>query len=426
MAKCCVQNLNHVNQTQNTNPMRVCTTMIIMVLIINTTWSQENTLRISCKVLDAKTKEPLANATVKVKTAEIELISVDGNFVFSIPADAVNDSLEVSYIGYKTFKKRIAEIKDHENVFLEDYSIELKAVTVTSRMLNLKEIDKGLRPIKGILYAYETETTNGLYNLFLNYLEEHGQTELLKQCEYDLSAYDAKTKAYYEEYTKPYVKPLNKKDTTVKNHTDFPAVNVAHGAAVLFCQWLTEQYNSNTGKKKFSKVKFRLPTLKEWQIAALGYVKFQSWNLEENMLEVIIPDDTLSEKPVKGIRKTIPVAQDVLYPWYGAYYYRRKPQNHLGCFLGNFKVTYVEKPCSFTRVAFDGWTMMARTASYFPNNMGLYDVVGNVAEMIDEKGKACGGSWNDLPSASTLHSIKSYRKPDSSIGFRIFMDVIEK
>jgi hypothetical protein len=45
--------------------------------------------------------------------------------------------------------------------------------------------------------------------------------------------------------------------------------------------------------------------------------------------------------------------------------------------------------------------------------------------MIDEKGKACGGSWNDLPENSTIHSVKTYKKPDASIGFRIFMEVVQ-
>src|SRR5688500_6324970 len=210
--------------------MKVFISMFMLVLIINTTWSQENRIKIRGKVLDAKTNEPRPNATVKVKAAEIELISVDGNFTLTVPQGAANDSLEISHVGYKTFRKRITEIKDPENVFLEDYSIVLKAVTVTSRMLNLTDIDKELRQIKDTLYAYNTETTNGLYNLFLSYLEEHGQTELLKQCEYDLSAYDAKTKEYYREYTRSYVKPRNKKDTTVINYTDFPCVNVSHDA----------------------------------------------------------------------------------------------------------------------------------------------------------------------------------------------------
>ena len=97
----------------------------------------------------------------------------------------------------------------------------------------------------------------------------------------------------------------------------------------------------------------------------------------------------------------------------------------MGCFLGNFKVTYVEEPCPAKNPAYDGWSMMGRTASYFPNNIGLYDVVGNVAEMIDEKGKACGGSWDDAPFESTIHSVKSYSRPDATIGFRVFMEVEE-
>ena len=68
---------------------------------------------------------------------------------------------------------------------------------------------------------------------------------------------------------------------------------------------------------------------------------------------------------------------------------------------------------------------MARTATYFPNNIGLYDVIGNVAEMIDDKGKACGGSWDDLPLESTIHSVKSYSDSDATIGFRVFMEVVE-
>jgi len=55
----------------------------------------------------------------------------------------------------------------------------------------------------------------------------------------------------------------------------------------------------------------------------------------------------------------------------------------------------------------------------------LYDVVGNVAEMIDEIGRACGGSWNDLPSESTIHSVKPYIRPNATIGFRVFMEVVE-
>jgi hypothetical protein len=172
-------------------------------------------------------------------------------------------------------------------------------------------------------------------------------------------------------------------------------------------------------------VKFRLPTLQEWQVAALGYDKFQTWAIEENTIEVFVSGDSLEMTPKKGVKKSIPVGKDVLYPWYGSYYYRRSPQNHKGCFLANFRIDFTERPCPANLPSYDGWSMMARTASYFPNNIGLYDVIGNVAEMIADKGKACGGSWDELPSESTIHSVKDYAHPDATIGFRVFMEVVE-
>ena len=63
--------------------------------------------------------------------------------------------------------------------------------------------------------------------------------------------------------------------------------------------------------------------------------------------------------------------------------------------------------------------------SYFANDVGLFDVVGNVAEMVNEKGSACGGSWNHSPDESTIRSIHRYDKPDASIGFRVFMEIVE-
>jgi formylglycine-generating enzyme required for sulfatase activity len=405
---------------------------IILLLFLSSSCFAQTRLVITGNVFDARSKEPLPFATIGVKGKVEETISkLNGSFELLVPNAYIDDTLTVSYLGYIPFQKKISTLQSVENIYLEESYTLLEEVVVAHAKLNLREVDKDLRSIRGNLYAMKTEVTNIQYNLFLASLEEQHQVELRKKCDYDLSNYDKATQAFFKKYVTQFRAHGEFKDSVKVPHigphawNDYPAVNILHEGAQQYCNWLTDQYNTYKGKKKFKKVKFRLPTLQEWQIAALGYDKFQTWNVEENMLEVVIPKDSMSMAPRKGPRKSIRVGKDVLYPWYGAYYYRRSPRNHMGCFLGNFKVTYVEVPCPAKNPAYDGWSMMGRTASYFPNNIGLYDVVGNVAEMIDEKGKACGGSWDDEPFESTIHSVKSYSRPDATIGFRVFMEVEE-
>jgi hypothetical protein len=52
-------------------------------------------------------------------------------------------------------------------------------------------------------------------------------------------------------------------------------------------------------------------------------------------------------------------------------------------------------------------------------------MIGNVAEMTSEKGKAKGGSWEDEPDNCTIQSVKTYEKPSPAIGFRVFMEIIQ-
>jgi CarboxypepD_reg-like domain/Sulfatase-modifying factor enzyme 1 len=400
----------------------------ILLLLLSCSCFAQTHLVITGNVFDAKTKEPLPFATIGVKGKVAATISKsNGRFELLVPTTYVDDTLTVTYLGYTPFLKKISTLQPVENIYLEESYTLLEEVVVTHAKLNLRNVDKDLRPIRGNLYAMETEVTNIQYNLFLSSLEEQNQRELRKKRDYHLSGYDKATQAFFKKYVSQFRERGEGKDSIKGPHhwNDYPAVNVSHEGAQQYCTWLTEMYNTYTGKKKYKKVKFRLPTLQEWQIAALGNVKFQTWNLEENMVDVIISDDSLSMAPRKGVRKSIRVGKDVLFPWYGSYYYRRNPRNHMGCFLGNFKVTFVETPCPAKNPAYDGWIMMAQTASYFPNDFGLYDVVGNVAEMIDENGKACGGSWDDAPSESTIHSVKTYSRPDATIGFRVFMEVVE-
>ena len=53
---------------------------------------------------------------------------------------------------------------------------------------------------------------------------------------------------------------------------------------------------------------------------------------------------------------------------------------------------------------------------------------GNVAEMLLEKGKTKGGSWQDSEEAMKIENdgkYGTYDTPRPTIGFRYFMEVIE-
>jgi len=60
----------------------------------------------------------------------------------------------------------------------------------------------------------------------------------------------------------------------------------------------------------------------------------------------------------------------------------------------------------------------APTGSGLPNGYGLYNAVGNAAEMIAEKGVCKGGSYVHLLEESTITGRMTYDKPASWLGFR--------
>ena len=69
----------------------------------------------------------------------------------------------------------------------------------------------------------------------------------------------------------------------------------------------------------------------------------------------------------------------------------------------------------------------APVKSYWKNNYGIYNMGGNVAEMIAEKGITKGGSWREDAEFMKIKN-KNFNggKAESNIGFRYFMEIVEK
>ncbi|MDW3191688.1 MAG: SUMF1/EgtB/PvdO family nonheme iron enzyme [Cytophagales bacterium] len=286
-----------------------------------------------------------------------------------------------------------------------------------------KVFDKRMKQVKGNLYAADSEVSNKDYWFFLDYLYRNEYKEIYEKSVVDKSKYDPLTASFLDNY---HYSPVNSEaqkskveKTYMKRYNDYPAMDMSHEAAKAYCEWLTFQYN-NQPSRKYKKVKFRLPTRQEWTIAALGYKAFQSWELSEN--QVIVH----SRQGKKKITNTYDLSQyQVDYPWAMARFDQRNSiTNEHKCYLANIKAPD-EISCP-AGIKGDGFTLTSPIMTYFANNMGLYDVVGNVAEMTNLNGIAMGGSWNHPAEESTITSINRYEGSDISVGIRLFMDVIEE
>ena len=114
---------------------------------------------------------------------------------------------------------------------------------------------------------------------------------------------------------------------------DYPVVGVSWVQANAFSAWRTNYMNDALRKKGIADAqKYRLPLETEWEYAARGGLDLS------------------------------------MYPWGGPY-----TRNYQGCFLANFKPlrgNYID----------DGSVYTAKVGSYEPNEYGLFDMAGNVAE----------------------------------------------
>jgi formylglycine-generating enzyme required for sulfatase activity len=167
---------------------------------------------------------------------------------------------------------------------------------------------------------------------------------------------------------------------------NYPVVNISREGAELFCKWLSQEVDKILDDKKkelFNDI--RLPMREEWVMAA-------------------------SIEGKKGP-----------YCWEG-----EKTTNSSGCYLANYKPLEGSDSTSYKA---DGGFYTVRVDSYFPNDFGLYNMNGNVAEMVynDIKTKAAGtagGAWNSNDEEIKILGPDPYAgvtTANPAIGFRVVM-----
>jgi gliding motility-associated lipoprotein GldK len=217
------------------------------------------------------------------------------------------------------------------------------------------------------------------------------------------------TLCWIREFSYSYNDPMAKMYFWHPAFDNYPVVGVNWNQATAFCTWRTRLWaDYRNSKGQYQEGEFRLPTEAEWEYAARG---------------------GRSQSP---------------YPWGGPYLRNKK-----GCLLANFQPgrgNYAE----------DGGVYPVRADAYWPNDYGLYNMAGNVAEWTSsayyENGYSFamdlnpdiqvnvpntaplkmqrkvvrGGSWKDIGYFLQV-STRSYEYQDSaksSIGFRCVIDFL--
>jgi formylglycine-generating enzyme required for sulfatase activity len=226
--------------------------------------------------------------------------------------------------------------------------------------VDLKEIENSLAKIDRNLYASKYEVSNGLYNAFLSAIKDNDVM-------YQLAMVDTSNWSSALEHNAPFVNFYHSHPA----YKNYPVVNVRFEAAELFCTWLTDVYN-NWENRKFKSVAFKLPDVNEFTKAAKG------GNL------------------------------NAVYPWKGNNLYSKK-----GKPKANYRLNVSEAESTIT----------APVDAYKPNSFGLYNMSGNVAEMLSDK-KITGGSWNREKGDLLIGVTYDYDgAPEVDVGFRFFMVV---
>ncbi len=327
-----------------------------------------------------------------------------------------------------------------QNAFIKDYPfVYIPSGSYTNGSSDQDMPYEGQTRVRTIsidnFYMKQCEVTNFEYLEFVHTIRKTDSV-LAKTFLPDTLVWRSKL-AYNEPYVDYYLRH--------PAYSNYPVVGVSYNQACAFAEWMTSQYNAKpVEEKSFKKVKFRLPTEEEWEYAARGGLEISPYpwggpymqNSEgvrmANMLYVSqssVYRDTVWVKDFRhAIDSTYPEFKPVLR------YLSAGPSYSMGV-AGNLN---------------DNADITAPVISYWPNGYGLYNMTGNVEEMVDAyynredtsfefshtdakkseapSGVTRGGSWHNTGYYGMVTTRQFYEGRDyssSEMGFRLVMDVIE-
>jgi len=233
--------------------------------------------------------------------------------------------------------------------------------------ISVKSVDITFQQVSGSYYMSQ-EITNGQYLAFLIDLANKGRVAEAARLVPDSTQWVAEL-AYNEPMVQHYFRH--------PAYSGYPVVNITKEGAEAYCAWLTEQVRREE-KLNLPNATCSLPTEAEWITASAPFM----------------------ENP---------------YPWYGPYAY-----NEQGEMLCNVKVKRVDNNAFLQYQGIGSVALTTPPQSYYPNRYGLYNVIGNVAEITSE-GYIKGGSWGNTFDECDVTKRQDYTLPSAHVGFRVML-----
>jgi hypothetical protein len=147
-----------------------CTFFLVIVFTSNYGWSQQEEYIIG-RLLDVKTQEPIAFASIQIKDRALGVISnTDGSFKIPLKYKEYGDIIEIFSMGYQTKEMLIHDFSIYElnNVRLVPAPLELEEAILTARRKNRKKLSAKRIVEKAILaipenYSLDFFSTVGYY-----------------------------------------------------------------------------------------------------------------------------------------------------------------------------------------------------------------------------------------------------------------------
>lgn len=201
-----------------------------------------------------------------------------------------------------------------------------------------------------------------------------------------------------------YGEPLRTNYLTHRAFDNYPVVGISYEQAVAYCEWRTDRVKDMCKANGIDcpNFKYRLPTNLEWELIATT-------------------GNNSHEKKVKKVVKKLNQEQ-VLYNM---------------IYSKNLKeMTTILPKGEAQSGKYDAYTLtsdkdifevrnLAPSRSYLPNSYDIYNLIGNVSEMVAEKGIAKGGSFVDPYEEGIVSKKYSYDTPQKWLGFRCVAEILE-